>query len=132
MSSSSTFLGVTMNIFITGLMVLLTAFFLLAGSVKVTGWQKQIFEIQLKFFTSYGLNRQVMMLVGFVELFGAIAMWSSNPLISLAGALSIAGTSIGALFFHFRFDTWTDGIAAMVALLFSSIIIAINIQPILA
>lgn len=117
-----------MNIFITVLMGLLTAFFLLAGSVKVTGWQKQIFEIQLKFFLSYGLNRQVMMLVGFVELFGAIAMWSSQPLISLAGALSIAGTSIGALFFHFRFDTWKDGIAAMVTLLFSLIIITVNIQ----
>lgn len=117
-----------MTIFITVLMVLLTAFFLLAGSVKVTGWQKQIFAIQLKFFISYGLNRQVMMSVGFVELFGAIAMWSSHPLISLAGALSIAGTSIGALFFHFRFDTWKDGIAAMVTLLLSLIIFATKAQ----
>lgn len=120
-----------MTIFITLLMVLLTAFFLLAGSVKVTGWQKQIFEIQLKFFTSYGLNRQIMMLVGFVELFGAIAMWLPNPMLSLAGSLSIVGTSIGALFFHFRFDTWRDGIAAMITLLFSSIITAINMQLIL-
>lgn len=120
-----------MTIFITLLMVLLTTFFLLAGSVKVTGWQKQIFAIQLKFFISYGLNRTIMMLVGFVELFGAIAMWSSHPLISLAGILSIAGTSIGALFFHFRFDTWTDGVPAMVTLAFSSIIIANNIQPLL-
>jgi len=72
-----------------------------------------------------------MMLVGFVELFGAIAMWSSHPLISLAGILSIAGTSIGALFFHFRFDTWTDGVPAMVTLALSSIVIANNIQPLL-
>jgi hypothetical protein len=111
-------------------MVLLTAFFLLAGSVKVTGWQKQIFDIQLKFFISYGLNRQIMMLVGFVELFGVITMWLPNPLLSLVGTSSIIATSIGALFFHCRFDTWRDGIPAMITLLISSVITAINLQTI--
>lgn len=107
-------------------MVLLTAFFLLAGSVKLTGWQKKIHEIQLNFFLSYGLNRMIMMIVGCVELFGAIAMWLPYPLISLAGALALVGTSMGAIGFHLHFDTWKDGIAAMVTLGLSAIVVVVQ------
>ena len=54
---------------------LLSAFFLFASSIKIFGWQKKVFEIQLEMFESYGLNRQIMFLVGCAELFGAIAIW---------------------------------------------------------
>ena len=54
---------------------LLSAFFLFASSIKIFGWQKKVFELQLEMFESYGLNRQIMFLVGCAELFGAIVIW---------------------------------------------------------
>ncbi|MEH6584004.1 MAG: DoxX family protein [Halioglobus sp.] len=47
---------------------LLTAFFVFASSIKILGWQKMIFETQLKFFKKYGFNRMIMAMVGFVEM----------------------------------------------------------------
>ena len=55
------------------IIALLSAFFLFASSIKIFGWQKFIFETQLGMFIKYGLNRQIMALVGGVELFGAVA-----------------------------------------------------------
>lgn len=97
--------------------IVLSALFIFASSIKILAWQKTIFEIQLKFFIAYGLNRQIMFLIGIVELSGVILLWSPFP---LWGALLIAGTSVGAIFFHLRFDTWKDGIPAMVTLILSS------------
>ncbi len=92
----------------------LTAFFLFASSIKIFGWQDKIFRIQLEMFKSYGLNRGIMRLVGVVELFGAIAIWFSGTLAAPMGALAILGTSIGALGCHLIFDTWKQGVPAMV------------------
>lgn len=78
-----------------------------ASSVKMFGWVKAIFEPQLAFFHRYGLNRAAMFAVGVIEATGA-------SLITL--------TSIGAMFFHFRFDTWKDAVPSMVTLLLSLII----------
>lgn len=101
---------------------ILTAFFIFASSIKIFGWQKLIFETQLKFFIKYGLNRTLMALVGGVELFGAIALWLPGYM-GIIGALALFGTSAGAIFFHLRFDTWKAGVPAMVTLLFSGIVI---------
>ncbi|WP_248630890.1 hypothetical protein [Endozoicomonas elysicola] len=49
----------------------------------------------------YGLNRQIMFLVGLLELFGAIIC-------------------------HLLFDTWKDGIPAMVTLLLSDYVVSID------
>jgi len=117
-----------METFIIGIIGLLSLVFLLASSIKILGWQKKIFETQLKFFISYGLNRQVMMLIGFIELFGAVAIWFQGSVVGLIGAGCIAFTSIGALYFHFRFDTWKDGIPAMVTLTLSSIVVITRVQ----
>lgn len=93
---------------------LLSVFFLFASSIKILGWQKFIFETQLAMFIKYGLNRQIMMLVGFAELFGAIAIWFQGSWIGTLGALALLGTSVGAIGCHLIWDTWKDGIPAMI------------------
>lgn len=100
----------------------LTAFFIIAGSIKIFGWQKLIFETQLKFIIKYGLNRTLMALVGYVELFGAITLWLPGYL-GIIGALALFGASAGAIVFHLRFDTWKDAIPAMVTLVLSGIVV---------
>lgn len=112
-----------MNTFITVVIALLSAFFLFAGSIKLFGWQKLIFEKQLEFFQSYGLNRQIMAVVGVVELFGATCIWFQSSEIGILGGAALLATSLGALFFHLRFDTWKNGIPAIVTLTLSSLVI---------
>ncbi|QFI38098.1 DoxX family protein [Moritella marina ATCC 15381] len=112
-----------MNTFITVIIALLSAFFLFAGSIKLFAWQKMIFTKQLEFFQSYGLNRQIMALVGIVELFGATTIWFQSSVLGLLGAAALLATSLGAIFFHLRFDTWKDGIPAIMTLTLSSLVI---------
>jgi uncharacterized membrane protein YphA (DoxX/SURF4 family) len=105
--------------------IVLIVFFMLASSIKTLGWQKKVFETQLAFFKSYGLNRQIMFLVGVLEFAGAMSLllglvgWAPE-LIMYLGALLLAVVSIGAIFFHLRFDSWQAGIPAMVTLSLSS------------
>jgi uncharacterized membrane protein YphA (DoxX/SURF4 family) len=101
---------------------LLTVFFVFASSIKILGWQKMIFEAQLEFFKKYGFNRPVMAVVGFVELFGAIALWLPSY-IGIAGALALICTSVGAICCHLYFDTWKDGIPAMITLILSGLVL---------
>ena len=101
---------------------LLTTFFVFASSIKILGWQKIIFETQLSFFKKYGLNRTIMALTGFVELFGAITLWIPSYF-GIAGVLALFGTSTGAICFHLYFDTWKDGVPAMVTLILSGILL---------
>lgn len=112
-----------MDTLVTVIIALLSAFFLFAGSIKLLGWQKMIFEKQLEFFESYGLNRQIMALIGIVELFGAITIWFQSSIFGLLGAMALFATSLGAIYFHLRFDTWKDGIPALVTLTLSGIVI---------
>tara|TARA_B100001063_G_scaffold165414_1_gene154340 strand:+ start:212 stop:595 length:384 start_codon:yes stop_codon:yes gene_type:complete len=112
----------------TAVSILMVMFFVLASSIKTLGWQKKVFEIQLGFFKSYGLNRKIMFLVGLVELTGAalliLALCDISPAqTQLMGGAILGATSIGALYFHLRFDTWKDGIPAMVTLLCSSFLV---------
>ncbi|SPF75238.1 hypothetical protein ALP8811_00224 [Aliiroseovarius pelagivivens] len=102
---------------------LLSAFFLFASSIKIFGWQKKIFEIQLGMFQSYGLNRQIMALVGCVELFGAIAIWFQSLWLGPLGALALLGTSLGAITCHLIFDSWKDGVPAMITATLSAIVL---------
>lgn len=109
----------SVELFIAGV---LSVFFIFASSIKLLGWQKTIFEIQLAFFHKYGLNRSLMALVGVIELFGAIALWLPGYF-AVLGALAIFITSLGAICCHLYFDTWKDGIPAMVTLTLSGILI---------
>ncbi len=111
---------------------LLSVFFLFASSIKILGWQKTIFETQLAMFKKYGLNRTIMALTGFVELFGAIAIWFQGSWIGTLGALALLGTSVGALFCHLVFDTWKEGIPSMITGILSAIIAWHGREPVLA
>lgn len=104
---------------------ILSLFFLFASSIKILGWQKAIFEVQLKYFKSYGLNRTIMAAVGVIELYGAIALWLPGY-IGMSGAGAILITSVGAITCHLWFDTWKEGIPAMVTLTLSTFILYSN------
>lgn len=107
----------TLDVVITGV---LSAFFLFASSLKILGWQKTIFETQLAMFIKYGLSRQMMFLVGLVELFGSIAIWLHSSPFGALGALAILGTSSGALICHLIYDSWKDGVPLMITLALSA------------
>jgi len=110
--------------------ILLLLFFLFASSIKILGWQKFIFETQLTFFKKYGLNRIHMFLVGLIELSASILLMISllfkHDEIQVLGALGISLTSLGALYFHLRFDTVKDAIPAIVTLTLSTILLIFN------
>lgn len=109
---------------------LLALFFALASSIKLVGWQKFVFETQLGFFKKYGLNRQIMFLVGVVEAGSVLLLVASLvlelPLLNILGAAGIALTSIGAMFFHFRFDTLKDAVPSIVTFTLSSTLLYMN------
>ncbi|MCG9576738.1 DoxX family protein [Vibrio tubiashii] len=111
----------------TVISLILGVFFTFASSIKLFGWHKVIYETQLGFFKKYGLNRNAMFAVGIVEFSSAIALIYSiylmSSVLSVLGALGIALTSIGAIFFHARFDTLKDAIPAILTLLLSSALI---------
>ncbi|WP_170370136.1 DoxX family protein [Ruegeria arenilitoris] len=102
---------------------LLSAFFLFASSIKILGWQKLIFETQLAMFVKYGLNRQIMALVGGVELFGAVAIWFQGSLLGPLEAAALLGTSLGAIGCHLIWDTWKDGVPAMITATLSAFVL---------
>lgn len=110
---------------------LLSVFFLFASSIKILGWQKKIFETQLAMFIKYGLNRQVMALTGLIELFGAIAIWFHGSWIATLGALALLATSIGAIACHLIWDTWKDGVPAMITGILSAILAWSTREPLL-
>ncbi|TCL01370.1 DoxX-like protein [Shimia isoporae] len=102
---------------------LLSAFFLFASSIKIFGWQQKIFEIQLEMFHTYGLNRAIMRIVGLAELFGAAAIWFQGSILGPMGAAALLGTSLGAIACHLWFDTWRQGVPAMITGTLSAIVL---------
>jgi hypothetical protein len=116
---------------ITIIIVLLSAFFIFVSSIKIFGWQKKIFDVQLGMFHKYGLNREIMRVTGLIEAFGAIAIWFTGTIIGTLGALALFGTSLGAISFHLVFDTWKDAVPAMVTLILSGIVAWSLREPVL-
>lgn len=110
--------------------ILLVLFFLFASSIKILGWQTFIFETQLTFFKKYGLNRHDMFLVGLVELSASllltVSIFLNHELIQVFGALGITFTSLGAIYFHLKFDTVKDAIPAIVTLSLSVTVLSFN------
>ena len=72
---------------------------------------------------SYGLNRQVLFVIGMIECFGTITIWYHGSLLGLAGLLALLLPSIGAVFFHLRFDTAKEGVPAMVTASLSALML---------
>lgn len=110
---------------------LLSAFFLFASSIKILGWQKKIFEPQLAMFIKYGLNRQIMALTGFVELFGATTIWLQGSWVATLGALALLATSLGAIVCHLIWDSWKEGVPAMITGTLSAILVWTTRAPLL-
>ena len=107
--------------------LLLVIFFLIASSIKLTGWHHYVYTTQLSFFKRYGLNKVSMFIVGLVEMCASCALIVGLIVdivyLSNLGALMIALTSIGAIYFHLRFDTAKDAIAAFITLTLSIILL---------
>ncbi|MDK2596723.1 DoxX family protein [Pseudoalteromonas obscura] len=114
----------------TYITAVLGVFFTFASSIKILGWQKYIFETQQAFFRKYGLTRIHMFLVGIIELTAALSLLGSlayeHAILNCIGALCITLASVGAIFFHLKFDTLKDAIPAMVTLLLSSALVISN------
>lgn len=110
--------------------ILLAVLFIFASSIKILGWQKLIFDTQLTFFKKYGLTRFHMILIGMIELSAAIFLAASilfdHEILNGIGALGIALTSLGAIYFHLKYDTIKDTIAALITLSLSTILITCN------
>lgn len=71
-----------------------------------------------------------MFAVGLIELTASLLLVSSlftdNLLFNGLGALGILFTSLGAIFFHIRFDTFKDAIPAIVTLVMSATLVLFN------
>mgnify|MGYP001446497272 CR=1 FL=1 len=101
----------------------LSVLFLFFSSIKIFGWQKIIFSIQMEFMKKYGINRLFYGLIGVIEFTSALMVIFQGSIIGLLGAAGIAFTSLGAIFFHVRFDTFKDMIPALITLTMSLTII---------
>lgn len=111
---------------------LLSVFFLLAGSIKLTGWQKTVFEMQRRMVARYGINRLGLGLIGAVELFGATAIWFQGGWLGPFGALAILGASLGAILCHFIWDSWREAIPALITAPLSGFVAWQGRDPLLA
>ena len=109
---------------------LLSAFFLFASSIKVFGWQKMIFDTQLGMMKKYGLNRQILFIIGIAEMVGAILIWFQGSLPGAIGAGLILATSIGAIGFHFVFDTWREAVPSLITAPLSAFVLWQNRAPV--
>lgn len=71
-----------------------------------------------------------MLVIGIGELTASItlviSLTTGNLLLNILGGLGIAFVSLGAIFFHIRFDTFKDAIPAFMTLILSSILIILN------
>ncbi|WP_394199833.1 DoxX family protein [Shewanella waksmanii] len=113
-----------MQVYVWVLQLLLSVFFVVAGSIKVFGWQKFIYQTQLAFFQSYGFNRSMMLTVGIIELAAAIGLWWPHAMVAQLSALAIAAVSAGAIVCHLRFDSARNAIAAIVTLVLSTTVLS--------
>jgi len=110
---------------------ILSIMFLFFSSIKILGWHKTIFEIQMEFMKKYGISRLLYGLIGVIEFISSLMIIFQGSILGLLGAIGIAFTSIGAIFFHARYDTFKDMIPALITLTLSSIIIIKNQQLII-
>lgn len=92
--------------------IILTFIVLFASSINILGWQKTIFEMQLKMFHEFGLDRQRMFLIGLVQLVGITLMWFPVYDMQL-GVIILLLTSLVGIIFHFRFKTEKEATSAL-------------------
>ena len=121
-------LGVSVVKAVKAVVVFVSVFFLFVGTVKLTGVPQGMFDNQMsQYFIPFGLNRPIVFLIGLAEVSGAIAIWfHRSHWIGLAGAATLVVVTSGALFFHLRFDTFREGVPALVMLLLSAFVLAVS------
>ena len=107
---------------------ILSVMFLFFSSIKIFGWHKEIFTIQMEFMKKYGISRLLYGLIGVIEFSSALIIIFQGSIFGLLGAMGIAFTSTGAIFFHARFDTFKDMVPALITLTLSLTIIFQNQQ----
>ncbi|MDU8928838.1 DoxX family protein [Alisedimentitalea sp. MJ-SS2] len=101
---------------------ILSAFFLFAAFLKITGKPEKVFEIQMEMIESYGVSRGQFRLIGIVEGIGAVLVWFTGSVLGPIGAGMLSATSLGAIFFHLKFDTWKQGVPAMITFVLSTFV----------
>ena len=102
-----------MNTIILVVLILeLTIFFIFSSSVKIFGWPKTRYNAQLEFFSNLGLNRNIVTVIGAVELFGAVTLWLPNY-IGVIGVWLLCATSATVIYGHIRFGSWKNSLLSM-------------------
>lgn len=118
-----------LRVMVTAVALILTAFFLYIGTVKVFGWPNaEMLAGQTRFFFDrYGLTRQMVVMIGVAEIFGGLTV-SLHRIrwIGLLGAAVLLTVSIGALFFHLRYDTFQTGMAAFRTMTLSAFVLSVG------
>ena len=107
--------------------LIITVFFLYVGTVKVFGWPNaEMLAGQTRFFFDpYGLTRQMVVMIGVAEIFGGLTVSLHRVhWIGLLGAAILLTVSIGALFFHLRYDTFQTGMAAFRTMTLSAFVLS--------
>ena len=112
------------------IVALLSTFFVFSSTIKMFAWQRTVFDAQMEFMRLYGISRQLFFGIGVIELLGAFTIWYQQSLIGLIGICLLGGTSIVAFGFHVRFDSWRNGIPAMVTAVLSGVLFLQNIDVI--
>lgn len=103
---------------------ILVLFFAFGCCIKLLSVPDKMLKWQMHFFELYGLKRVHMYLVGLVELFGIVAMalglFAGSLIFVFLGASAIFFSSVGALYFHFRYDEVKYAIPAIVTFTMSA------------
>lgn len=109
--------------------IILIIFFGLVGSIKFVGWHIEMTQNFLGYFERFGLNREIMAFVGAIETFSAVTLiLYRRHWIASYGALGIMITSIGAIGFHFVYDTIADAIPAIATYALSTYVFSRNLD----
>ncbi len=108
-----------MTIAIWTIVALVSLAFTFFSIVKIFGVPTKLHEEQRAIHQGrYGLTRTQVRLIGLLELFGglAILLWSTPFLwVAQLGMASLIFVTIGAMTFHYRYDSVTkDGLPAVI------------------
>lgn len=115
-----------MTLLLWFLVALLSLFFLFTGSIKAFGQPSKLFDYQFEtYFKKFGIGRGQVRLIGFAELFGAIAIWFQQSIVGQVGLATLIIVTLGAIFFHFSYGSVKDAIPAIVMLILSSVTLTI-------
>ncbi|UTW60286.1 DoxX family protein [Kordiimonas sp. SCSIO 12603] len=109
--------------------IILIIFFGFVGSIKFVGWHVEMTQNFLGYFERFGLNRELMAIVGAIETFSAVTLvLYRRHWIASYGALGIMITSIGAIGFHLIYDSVAEAIPAIATYALSTYVFSQNLD----